>query len=251
VRLESFALSRHLITQAQWKAVASLPQLERDLSPTPGSLKPVDLWERHAQPGVLPVESVSWHDCQEWLKRLNQWLTAEWSLRGGQGEPPRLALPGEGQWEAACRAGESTPFHFGDTLDASWANYFGDFTFGPGRKGAFRQRPALVGAHGLVNRWGLAEMHGQLFEWCGDQWHPNPMGEGWPSDGLPWEGVDPALEALGTDQRELRLLRGGSWVLVPRLCRAAIRGCDHPASLDAYVGFRPCCLLPPGSLLGP
>ena len=250
VRLESFALSRHLITQAQWKAVASLPRLERDLSPTPGSLKPVDLWERHAQPGVLPVESVSWHDCQEWLKRLNQWLTAEWSLRGGQGEPPQLALPGEGQWEAACRAGMETPFHFGDTLDASWANYDGDFTFGPGRKGAYRHRPVLVGAHGLVNRWGLAEMHGQLLEWCGDQWHPNPTAEGWPSDGLPWEGVDPALEALGPVQRELRLLRGGSWFVAPLGCRAALRNSYPPAFILTVVGFRPCCLLPPGSLLG-
>jgi formylglycine-generating enzyme required for sulfatase activity len=250
VRLDSFALSRHLITQAQWKAVASLPQLERDLSPTPGSFERDDLWERHAQPGDLPLESVSWLDCQEWLKRLNQWLTAEWSLRGGQGEPPQLALPGEGQWEAACRAGMETPFHFGDTLDPSWANYDGNYTYGPGRKGAYRQPPALVGAHGLVNRWGLAEMHGQLFEWCGDQWHPNPTAEGWPSDGLPWEGVDPALEALGTAQKDWKLLRGGSWFVAPHLCRAALRDSDHPAIIDTSVGFRPCCLLPQGSLLG-
>ncbi|MFM9100439.1 MAG: hypothetical protein ACKOPS_03490, partial [Cyanobium sp.] len=67
VRPQRFALSRHLITQAQWKAVASLPKLERDLSPSPGSYKPDDLWERHAQPGDLPVESVSWDHCQEWL----------------------------------------------------------------------------------------------------------------------------------------------------------------------------------------
>ncbi|MFN9645563.1 MAG: formylglycine-generating enzyme family protein, partial [Cyanobacteriota bacterium] len=250
VRLESFALSRHLITQAQWRAVASLPRLERDLSPTPGSTKPDDLWERHAQPGDLPVESVSWLDCQEWLKRLNQWLTAEWSLRGAQGEPPQLVLPGEGQWEAACRAGASTPFHFGDTLDASWANYDGNYTIGPGRKGAYRQRPVLVGSHGLVNRWGLADMHGQLFEWCGDQWHPNPTAEGWPSDGLPWEGVDPALEALGAAQRELRLLRGGSWFSAPHGCRSAYRSSYLPADLGGLVGFRVCCL-PPGPLLGP
>ena len=68
-----------------------------------------------------------------------------------------------------------------------------------------------VGFFGLVNRWGLAEMHGQLFEWCGDSWHPNPTGEGWPRDGEAWQGVDPALEALGTAQKDWKLLRGGSW----------------------------------------
>ncbi len=250
VRLERFALVRHLITQAQWRAVAMLPQLERDLNPTPGSYKPDDLWERFAQPGALPVDSVSWFDCQEWLGRLNCWLLEQWSQLGGQGDSPQLALPGEGQWEAACRAGVNTPFHFGDTLDASWANYDGGYTYGSGRKGAYRQRPLPVGFFGLVNRWGLAELHGQLFEWCGDQWHPDPTGEGWPSAGQPWEGVDPTLEALGTAQKEVRLLRGGSWFNDPHDCRAAGRDSDPPAYVVTGDGVRPCCLLPPGFLLG-
>jgi formylglycine-generating enzyme required for sulfatase activity len=251
VQLERFALVRHLITQAQWQAVAMLPRLERDLNPTPGSYKPDDLWERFAQPGGLPVDSVSCNDCQEWLGRLNRWLLEQWSGLGGQGDPPQLALPGEGQWEAACRAKATTPFHFGDTLDACWANYDGGYTYGSGRKGAYRQRSVPVGFFGLVNRWGLAELHGQLFEWCGDQWHPDPTGEGWSSAGLPWQGVDPALEALGTAQKELKLLRGGSWFDVPLLCRAAFRDSYPPASVSPSVGVRPCCLLPPGSLLGP
>jgi formylglycine-generating enzyme required for sulfatase activity len=250
VRPERFALARHPITQAQWQAVARLPQLERDLNPTPGSYKPDDLWERFAQPGALPVDSVSWFDCREWFSRLNHWLLEQWSELGGQGAAPELALPGEGQWEVACRAGTTTPFHYGDTLDASWANYDGGYTYGPGRKGAYRQRPVPVGFFGLVNRWGLAELHGQLYEWCGDQWHPNPTGEGWPSAGLPWEGVDPALEALGTAQKEWKLLRGGSWFNDPHGCRAAFRNCSYPAIVNPDDGVRPCCLLPPGSLLG-
>jgi formylglycine-generating enzyme required for sulfatase activity len=251
VRLERLALVRHLITQAQWQAVALLPRLERDLNPTPGSYKPDDLWERFAQPGGLPVDSVSWYDCQEWLGRLNRWLLEQWSVLGGQGDAPQLALPGEGQWEVACRGGAATPFHFGDILDASWANYDCGDTYGPGRKSAYRQRPVPVGFFGLVNRWGLAEMHGQLYEWCGDQWHPDPYGEGWPSAGLPWEGVDPALEALGTVQKDWKLLRGGSWFNEPHHCRAANRVSDRPAGVDTYGGVRPCCLLPPGPLLGP
>ena len=250
VRLKPFAMARHGITQAQWQAVALLPRLERELSPTPGTYKPDDLWERFAQPGGLPVDSVSWLDCREWLQRLNQWINSEWPSLGGQGEAPQLALPGEGQWEAACRAGTDSPFHFGDALDASWANYDGGYTYGSGRKGGYRQRPVPVGFFGLVNRWGLAEMHGQLFEWCGDQWHPDPTGEGWPSAGLPWEGVDPALEALGSAQKEWKLLRGGSWFNGPLGCRAAFRDGDVPAVVFSSSGVRPCCLLPPGSLLG-
>ena len=108
-----------------------------------------------------------------------------------------------------------------------------------------------MGCFGLVNRWGVAELHGQLFEWCGDQWHPDPTGEGWPSAGLPWEGADPALEALGTAQKDWKLLRGGSWFHEPRNARAAGRSGYHPANGGTSYGVRPCCLLPPGSLLGP
>ena len=125
----------------------------------------------------------SWLNCQEWLGRLNRWLLEQWSEMGGQGDSPQLALPGEGQWEVACRAGAGTPFHFGDVLDATWANFDGGYTYGPSRKGVYRQRPVPMGYFGLVNRWGLAELHGQLFEWCGDQWHPDPTGECWPCDG--------------------------------------------------------------------
>jgi len=250
VRLERFAMARHAITKAQWRAVAELPQVEKELNPTPGSFKPDGLWETHGQPGALPVDSISWNDCKEWLQRFNSWLTSEWSSQGGQGEPPQLSLPGEVQWEAACRAGAATPFHFGDVLDAAWANFDGGYTYGPGRKGVYRQRPVPVGFFGLVSRWGLAELHGQLFEWCGDQWHPDPKGEGWPSDGQPWEGVDSALEALATAQKEWKLLRGGSWFDGPRGCRAANRNSNNPADISTSDGVRPCCLLPPGSLLG-
>jgi formylglycine-generating enzyme required for sulfatase activity len=108
-----------------------------------------------------------------------------------------------------------------------------------------------VGFFGLVNRWGLAELHGQLYEWCRDQWHPDPTGEGWPSAGIPWQGVDPSLEALGTAQKDWKLLRGGSWFNGPHDCRAAYRFSRHLVGVFTNDGVRPCCLLPPGSLLGP
>ena len=247
VNLKAFALVRHPLTQAQWRAVAALPSLERDISQAPGTYEAKGLWESYAEPGGLAVDSVSWNDCQEWLQRLNLWLKEQWPELGGQGEAPQLALPSESQWEAACRAGDSTPFHFGDTLDASWANYDGNYTYGPGRKGAFRQRPVPMGFFGLVNRWGLAEMHGQLQEWCADQWHRDPVA-GSAGDGSPVEGPDSELE--GNQEQSYRLLRGGSWIDVPHGARAAFRYGNRPADVSTVVGVRPGCFSPPGSLLG-
>jgi formylglycine-generating enzyme required for sulfatase activity len=242
VEIKDFALARQAITQAQWRAVASLPRLEHDLDPNPGSFEAIDLWEAHGQPGGLPVHSVSWNDCQEWLRRLNRWLLEQWPQLGGQGVPPQLALPGEGQWEVACRAGATTPFHFGPIVDSTWANFDGGYSYGPSRKGSYRQRPVPLGSFGLVNRWGLAEMHGQIWEWCGDQWHPDPIGEGWPSDGQPWQGLDLSLEEPVTSQLNCRLLRGGSWFHDPRDCRSAFRDYNPPDYRDGTIGFRVCCL---------
>ncbi len=250
VRLERFALARHAITQVQWQAVAMLPRLERDLNPTPGSYKPDNLWERFAQPGGLPVDSVSWLACQEWLSRLNRWLLEQWSVMGGQGDAPQLALPGEGQWEEACRAGAGTPFHFGDTLDACWANYDGGYTYWPRPQGCLS--PA-TGTSGLF--------------WPGEPLGPGgaarpavrvvrrpvasrPDGRGLVQLWHALAGVDPALEALGTAQKEWKLLSGGSWFHEPRLGRAAARYVYPPALVNSIYGVRPCCLLPPGSLLG-
>ena len=247
VNLKAFALVRNPLSQAQWRAVAALPSLERDISQAPGTYEAKGLWESYAEPSGLAVDSVSWNDCQEWLQRLNLWLQEQWPELGGQGEAPQLALPSESQWEAACRAGDSTPFHFGDTLDASWANYDGNYTYGRGRKGAFRQRPMPLGFFGLVNRWGLAEMHGQLLEWCADQWHRDPVA-GSAGDGSPVEGPDSELE--GNQEHSYRLLRGGSWIIYPHGARAAFRDGLHPVDVLTYVGVRPGCFSPPGSLLG-
>jgi formylglycine-generating enzyme required for sulfatase activity len=144
----------------------------------------------------------------------------------------------------ACRAGSSTPFHCGDTLAPSWANYDANYTYGLGRKGEYRQRPTATGALAVVNRWGLAEMHGQLQDWCGDRWHPDPLGEGWRQDGSAWEQSDAALE--GSQEQGYRLLRGGSWIGDPHDCRAAYRNSFREDRVGTGVGVRPCCLLPPG-----
>lgn len=252
VRLSTFAMVRHPISQGQWRAVVEgVASQERDLEAEPGKANPESLWDQHGQPGELAVDSVSWNDGQEWLLRLNFWLVEHWRELGGNGEAPQLALPSESQWEAACRGcepdEESTPFHFGVTLDASWERYDASSTFGLGRRGAKVKQPGVNGAHGLVNRLGLAELHGQVLEWCGDQWHRDPAA-GAPLDGSAIEGPDPDLR--GTSEEFFRLLRGGSWFNDPRYCRAACRSSNRPGVESTCVGLRPCCPSPPGSLLG-
>jgi formylglycine-generating enzyme required for sulfatase activity len=238
IELQAFGMGRFPITHSQWAAVARLAADDAypELNPSPSAAQARGLWPRFAQPGSMPVDSVSWVDCQEWLRRLNQWLVGEL----GEGAP-QLSLPSESCWEAACRAGTSTAYHWGDSLDSHWANYDGSYTYGDGRLGVFRQSPTAIGALGLVNPWGLAEMHGQLWEWCLDRWHPNPVDS--PKDGRAWEEPDPSLK--GNPKQEDRLARGGCWCSDPRQCRSASRGGIGPVFRDSFVGFRVACL-PPG-----
>jgi hypothetical protein len=97
----------------------------------------------------------------------------------------------------------------GDTLSTDLANYDGNYTYGPGAKGQYREQTTPVGQFG-VNPWGLADMHGNVWEWCEDHWHPSY--DGAPSDGSAW---------VTDDANQLRLVRGGSWYDGPVLCRSA------------------------------
>jgi len=91
-----------------------------------------------------------------------------------------------------------------------------------------------------VNRWGLAEMHGHLLEWCQDVWHPSRHGV--PKDGGAELALDPSLD--GMVQQLHRVLRGGSWSNGPRICRSAFRYSGLPKDRAAIIGLRPCCVIP-------
>jgi formylglycine-generating enzyme required for sulfatase activity len=264
VRLRAFALVRQPISQAQWRSVVEGLAADKrgNLKPGPGTFRGEDLWERHGQPGGLPVDSVSWNASREWLQALNDWLADQWPSwvednPAMAAEPVRLELPSESQWEAACRADTDTytytdndnspPFHFGATLDASWARYDDSYTYGKGRRGESGQRPVPIGFFGLVNRNGLEELHAQLNEWCGDQWHRDPVAAAH-AEGAAIEGPDPGL--AGDKEQRYRLMRGGSWFGTLHIARAAFRNGNIPDLDYTNVGLRPCCPSPPGSLLG-
>jgi formylglycine-generating enzyme required for sulfatase activity len=198
------------ITQAQWRTVAAWQKLERDLKPDPAKFKGDN----------RPVERVSWHDAQEFCRRLSQ--------RTGQ----RYGLPSEAQWEYACRAGSTTPFCFGATLTTELANYHGNFVYQNGPKGAYREQTCEVASF-AANGWGLHDLHGNVWEWCADHWHDSYHFA--PCDDQPW-----LIPAAAADAQ--KLLRGGSWIGDPGDCRSACRSHDEPVIDDDDVGFRVVCL---------
>jgi len=236
VRLAPFSLARTPITQAQWRQVARWqpapgdPPWERQLDPDPSFLKgdlPVE--NRRPEHDRRPVVSVSWFDAQEFCRRLSQ--------RTGR----TYTLPSESQWEYACRAGTTTPYAFGATISQWQGNVSSS---GTTEVGSF---PA--------NAWGLHDMHGNVWEWCLDHWHPGY--EGAPADGSAWlstmEQQNPAppkpVKNVINDY-EPRLLRGGSWFDFPRNCRSAFRNHVLPDFASNFVGFRVVCL-PQGPSLNP
>ena len=206
VTVESFSMSKYPVTQAQWKAVAEfIDKVDRDLDSDPSMLKGDN----------RPVESVTWYDAEEFCKRLSQTAGCEYRL------------PSEAEWEYACRAGTTTPFHFGDTSTTDLANYNGNYTYGSGPKGKYRGQTTPVGSFKVANAFGLYDMHGNVWEWCLDHWHDNYQGA--PTDGSAWITSEDDLP---------RLLRGGSWDDVPGLCRSVSRFRYYPVDGSFNVGLR-------------
>ncbi len=216
VTLPSFFMAQTPITQAQWAAVASWRPVGRDLKAQPARFKGLN----------RPVEQVSWQEAQEFCLRLNE----RFNKRSGHGFG--YCLPSEAQWEYACRAGSTTPFHFGATLTPDLANYNGNYTYGDGQKGLYREETTEVSIF-PANEWGLHDMHGNVWEWCADHWRNS---YNFASDNhLPW--LIP-----GAPEAHPRLLRGGSWFFNPGYCRSAYRDFDRPGVQRHGVGFRVCCL---------
>ena len=211
VIIQPFSLGRYPITQEQWRVVAALRKKERKLELEPSDLK----GDRR------PVEQISWFDATEFCARLTTHT----------GRPYRL--PTEAEWEYACRAGTTTPFHFGTTISAELANYDGNYTYADGAKGEYRRETTEVDHFGIANDFGLCDMHGNVFEWCQDHWHEDYKKA--PTDGSAW---------LTDEENALRVIRGGSWVNYPYACRSAYRNCCGPDGRYDLIGLRIACAAP-------
>ncbi|AKG19915.1 bifunctional serine/threonine-protein kinase/formylglycine-generating enzyme family protein [Calothrix sp. 336/3] len=204
VAIEPFFIGRYPVTQAQWRAVASLPKVNQPLNPYPSKFKGSN----------RPVENVSWYEAVEFCARLEQ--------KTGR----NYRLPSEAEWEYACRAGTTTPFHFGETVTAELANC-GNGDAQTESKSRNRKETTPVGSFQVANAFGLYDMHGLVWEWCADPWHKNY--EGAPSDGGIWED--------GGDIHR-RVLRGGSWSFSTEMCRSASRSWNESDGGLRICGFR-------------
>jgi eukaryotic-like serine/threonine-protein kinase len=203
VSLPEFYLGQTLVTQAQWLAI---------MGNNPSYFK---------GNGKLPVEQVSWLDAMDFCQKLSQ--KTERTYR----------LPSEAEWEYACRAGTTTPFAFGETITPAVVNYDGNYPYGGAAKGEHRQKTTPVGNF-PPNLFGLYDLHGNVWEWCLDEWVDSYNGA--PTDGSVRGDIS------SRDENKTRLLRGGSWIVTASYCRSANR-IDNAASsrLDSF-GFRVVCL---------
>ncbi|MEB3189176.1 MAG: formylglycine-generating enzyme family protein [Snowella sp.] len=261
-----FHMGCYPITQAQWREVASWGQVDRELEPEPARFtkdyeQEGDRWQR-------PVEKISWYDAMEFCARLSQ--KTGFTYR----------LPSEAEWEYACRAvtkewlteisqqagggdqelwqkwigggnDDLNPseqeriiqiwnqyccqlFYFGKTLTAEVANYDASYTYNNGPQGIGRKQTTPVGHFKVTNQFGLHDMHGNVWEWCLDEYHGSL--EGIPKDGKPFRGEQ--------ENGSIYILRGGSWLNLPRLCRSAFRSNYDPDLRDSDVGLRVVCERP-------
>jgi formylglycine-generating enzyme required for sulfatase activity/class 3 adenylate cyclase len=209
VIIEPFFMGKYPVTQAQWQAVAKMHKVDRPLNPNPS----------YFQGANRPVECVSWDDAVEFCKRLSNHRKREYRL------------PSEAEWEYACRAGTTTPFHFGETITIDLANYDGNYIFGNGVKGIYRQETTEVGSFKVANNFGLYDMHGNVWEWCQDHWHDSYKGA--PTDGSAWQDTNKS--------NNKRMLRGGSCYDLPGYCRSAYRVSYNLDYYDDFIGFRVVC----------
>jgi formylglycine-generating enzyme required for sulfatase activity len=164
-----------------------------------------------------PVEQVSLHDAVAFCQRLSE-------KSGNQ-----YRLPSEAEWEYACRAGTTTPFFFGATLTSDLANYKSTEIYAYEPKGKYLGQTTDVGTFS-PNWFGLYDMHGNVSEWCADHWHRSYQGA--PTDASAW---------LSGNDNNYGLLRGGSWVNSPRLCRSAYRRYFTLDDRNLLIGFRIVC----------
>ncbi|MBO7683884.1 MAG: formylglycine-generating enzyme family protein [Kiritimatiellae bacterium] len=180
-----FWLGKYEVTQRQWESV---------MRGNPSKFRDPD----------RPVETVSWHDCEIFIRRVNAAL-ADKSVR----------LPTEAEWEYACRAGSGNPVAGSGMIgDMAWYDVNSD------------SQTHVVGRN-KPNAWGFYDMHGNVLEWCSD-WFSVPQAA---------DAVDPK----GPPNGSFKVLRGGCWFFYERDCRCAYRLRREPSLRNCIFGFRLAC----------
>jgi formylglycine-generating enzyme required for sulfatase activity len=185
----AFAIGKYPVTFDEWEAAARKGGTGGYRGGNWGT------WQ-----GITPIVDISWNDCQLYL---------EWLSRA-TGKQYRLLT--EAEWEYACRAGTTTPFATGTSITQSEANFDG---FNPTPVGSFQP-----------NRFGLYDMHGNVWEWVQDNWHHDYIGA--PADGSAWM----------TPGSGRHVIRGGAWFIHQEHIRSAARTFDVAHTRRFNYGFR-------------
>ncbi len=207
VKLSSFCMSKYPITQTQWEII-----MANNPSEFKGKNKPVD--------------TVSFYDSLDFCRKLSEAVGIDFNL------------PSEAQWEYACRsiinpsqyrqldgAESYPPFHFGDTITQTLANYNSTRTYQQENIGIYREETTEVGLF-TPNNFGLYDLHGNVWEWCADDWHETYQNA--PKDGSIWmDGYN-----------QYSPMRGGSWAAFPFYCRCGNRNKVQRNNRSQYNGFR-------------
>ena len=194
VTLPDFFAGKYPIIQAQWEAV---------MGNNPSYFK----GEKR------PVENVSWNMAVEFCGKLSQ--------KTGK----KYRLLSEAESEYACRAGTTSPFHLGETITTDLVNHKGNKSYANAPRGIYRERTIDAGSF-PPNAFGLYDMHGNVWEWCSDNWHDSYNGA--PTDRSSWE----------IDTNDFRVLRGGAWYNDADYCRSAQRIWSAADGDDWGFGFR-------------
>ncbi len=190
-----FLLGQHEVTQQEWRVIMhTSPSQFAGCGPR------------------CPVERVNYHDVDAFVRALN----------AGHGAL-RFRLPTEAEWEFACRADTTTPFSTGANVTTDQANYNGHFPYDGFARGVYRETPTPAGTF-PSNPWGLADMHGNVWEWTSD----------WYGRYAPGPAVDPQ----GPRDGDKKVIRGGSWYFDANSARCALRYTHAPADRGFSLGFR-------------
>ncbi|AFY71928.1 Sulphatase-modifying factor protein (plasmid) [Thalassoporum mexicanum PCC 7367] len=207
VHIKPFYMSRYLITQEQWLTVMGKFTVDPKY-----------------KNGRLPIAWVDWIDAQDFCQALSK-ITGK-----------KYRLPSEAEWEYVCRAGTTTPFHYGETITTNLANYNGNYdAYGQGPKGENRGKATEVGQF-PANPWGLHDMHGNLLEWCEDVWFNSYYG-------APSDGSARSLIGWKLGRNPYKVVRGGSWITGPHSARSAYRSEYRFYRRLSRIGFRVACSL--------
>lgn len=193
-KTKGFWMGKYEVTQAEWTAI--MGKNPSNFVPSERTIKSAGIKDTSR----FPVEQISWNDCKEFVKKLNE--SAKLPPAIGKG---KFGLPHEDEWEYACRGGKGNkqPFYFGGELNGTQANCKGSSPYGTTKMGPDVERTTEVGSYEKIapHPWGLCDIHGNVWEWC---------------------------ENATNREQTQRALRGGAWYFFPLTCRSAFRSSLAP-----------------------